>query len=117
MQMQSWGNDAMGDSIDRNEVIELLEDEMKAYHNAKDDARVTEDFRMCFKYATNLLKDMIYRIKEIPSKRETGHWTFNPESYPEGDINGHYECDQCGAWVREKTKYCPDCGSYNGGEE
>lgn len=60
-------------------------------------------------------KDVFARIRKLPSaqpQRMTGRWV--EFGYP------WFKCSQCGA-VREKgvflENYCPNCGSYNGGEE
>ncbi len=62
-------------------------------------------------------------LEEIPAYHdpEEGRWIEQEE--PTGDIV--YECSECGVpWVSDYgspqemgIKYCPNCGSYNGGRE
>ena len=40
-----------------------------------------------------------------------GTWVYNAEAYPFGNPYGHYECDQCGERVPDRTNYCPNCGA------
>lgn len=51
-------------------------------------------------------------VESVPSaepERKTGHWI---EHY------GDSKCSECGYVLKiHDTNYCPDCGSYNGGEE
>lgn len=49
--------------------------------------------------------------------RKTGRWEMKPDPY------GFFEeipvCSECGCTtkMRDKPKFCPNCGSYNGGEQ
>ncbi len=57
----------MSDLINRQEAVGLLEDEMNAYHDAQDNVGIARNDRECFGYAERLLKDLIHRIRRIPS--------------------------------------------------
>ncbi len=48
---------------------------------------------------------------EARPERKTGRWIYDPEAYPLGNPYGHYDCDQCGESVPNKTNYCPNCGA------
>ena len=64
-------------------------------------------------------------LKDLPSaepERKTGRWI------KDSDVAFHWKCSECGSYLFwDKTKYflreedkpifCPNCGSYNGGEE
>ena len=44
-----------------------------------------------------------------------GHWTVDKDDNRTWD-RVRFICSACGEWqTYGKTKYCPDCGSYNGG--
>ena len=59
--------------------------------------------------------------KEVP-ERKTGKWN----TYCHGDIDFSYSCNQCGYSApyqmiggevfQKKWNFCPNCGSYNGGD-
>lgn len=50
----------------------------------------------------------------IPSiQPKMGRWISNKEFNIAYEC---YRCSKCGTYVKEQTNYCPDCGSYNGGD-
>ena len=55
----------------------------------------------------------------INQPERKGKWLF--VEYPDGYY--HTECSECGQWCDEdvflkgKWRYCPNCGSHNGGED
>ena len=51
-------------------------------------------------------------IQALEQEPKTGHWIRVT------DKTGHlvWECDKCSWQQRFNTNYCPDCGSYNGGD-
>ena len=54
----------------------------------------------------------------VPSAApKRGKWVYDAEAYPLGNPYGHYDCDQCGESVPDKTNYCPNCGAYMRGDE
>ena len=60
------------------------------------------------------LKQMIADAPTIESERKKGKWIYY-------DPNG-FKCSECGGYLEIevgdiKMKFCPNCGSYNGGEE
>lgn len=65
------------------------------------------------------VEDMIENAPTIEPERKTGKWikhAIGHEHTPWG-----FDCSECGEWfvvgeeVIKKYKYCPNCGSYNGG--
>lgn len=56
-------------------------------------------------------KDVFKAIENVPSVQRTGRWMYYPE------INA-LSCSICRRYVYhyEPYKFCPNCGSYNGGE-
>lgn len=46
-----------------------------------------------------------------------GEWIYDAEAYPLGNPYGHYDCDQCGESVPNKTNFCPNCGCSMKGED
>lgn len=65
------------------------------------------------------IDDVIHYVKTMPTiepQRKTGKWinVTNDESLDE-----EYECSVCGyeLFYSNPTKYCPNCGSYNGGDK
>ena len=62
-------------------------------------------------------KSIVDLLNDLPSAQRTGRWIYDDEAYPGGNPYGHYECDQCGECVPHRTNFCPNCGSYNGGQD
>lgn len=62
---------------------------------------------------TALYVDLKQAVKRLPTAEpRKGKWIYDPELYPMGGAYGHYECDQCGEWIRgSMTNYCPNCGA------
>lgn len=62
-------------------------------------------------------KDWVKKAMEeaeltLVAEPKKGKWIYEPELYPMGGAYGHYECDQCGEWIRgSMTNYCPNCGA------
>lgn len=54
------------------------------------------------------LNEVIARLEQEP---KTGHWNSIPK-YP--DIAWY--CSECEHFTTMKHNYCPNCGSYNGGD-
>lgn len=52
-------------------------------------------------------------LHQLPSSNKSGHWVMNPSEVA-GD--GYYICSNCNNDVYDATDFCPNCGSYNGGE-
>lgn len=52
-------------------------------------------------------------LREKPTKK-TGYWIEHKraEIY-DGLLQSNFECSECHDWLRDKTDYCPSCGSYN----
>lgn len=53
--------------------------------------------------------------KDAQSERKTGRWEMMPDPY--GFFGEIPVCSECGCTtkMRDKPKFCPNCGSYNGG--
>ena len=56
-------------------------------------------------------------IREMPSvtpERPKGKWIHKMQV-----MNNPYtnRCSVCKGWEKDKSKYCPNCGSYNGGND
>lgn len=57
--------------------------------------------------------------EEGQKDRQTGHWIGKDIS----GTNFYGKCSECGqefqidAWYTQNMNYCPNCGSYNGGED
>ena len=89
----------MSDLIDRQEAIEAIGEIHPLDYNAQ---AISE------------------KIKGLPSaqpERETGRWEMKPDPY--GFFDEIPVCSECGCTtkMRETYRYCPNCGSYNGGGE
>ena len=65
-----------------------------------------------------VFSDIEHGLKELPSAQKTGKW-IDIQVSVSGD--GRATCDQCGAVVHNSfsssINFCPNCGSYNGGEQ
>lgn len=55
----------------------------------------------------------------ILSTRKTGKWIdLNAtDRYKRVKVYDHFECSVCHERSSSDSKYCPNCGSYNGGDE
>ncbi len=50
-------------------------------------------------------------------ERKTGEWIEHERAEEVGGyLISNYECSCCHTWERSNSDYCPNCGSYNGGE-
>ena len=64
-----------------------------------------------------LFTERIQHLPPVTPQRPKGKWIMNSD-YPDRLI-----CDKCNAqfdvwhWESKQMHYCPNCGSYNGGEE
>lgn len=66
--------------------------------------------------AEDITKDAIDMAIEALNDRPHGEWIYDAEAYPLGNPYGHYDCDQCGESVPNRTNFCPNCGALMGGE-
>ena len=58
--------------------------------------------------------DVIDKLKALPSAQpRKGKWAGKGDS--EGF--GIFICDNCGKFAMMEYDFCPNCGSYNGGEQ
>jgi len=62
------------------------------------------------------VEDMARIINDMPTiqsepERKKGKWLRS------GNCIFPYECDQCGDTNERATSFCPNCGSYNRGEQ
>lgn len=73
------------------------------------------------KFDTCLLEDWIKCLphEEIQKKRKTGKWiNLNAtDRYKRVKVYDHFECSVCHERSSNDSKFCPNCGSYNGGDE
>ena len=62
--------------------------------------------------------DMAIEALKQP-ERKTGKWIdLNAtDRYKRVKVYDHFECPVCHARSSNDSKYCPNCGSYNGGDE
>lgn len=61
---------------------------------------------------------LIDHIREMPSvtpARKKGKWITIHEDEEDEQATGFYRCSCCKDELYDITKYCPSCGSYNGG--
>ena len=57
-------------------------------------------------------------LPSVTPARAEGKWIEhkNAEEAPSGYLISNYECSKCHDWVDSDFDYCPNCGSYNGGQ-
>ena len=63
-----------------------------------------------------VFSDIEHGLKELPSAQKTGKWIRTRTMTHDGELY----CDQCDQEHPEQKKiwnFCPNCGSYNGGEQ
>ena len=56
-----------------------------------------------------ILNHVMKKIKDAPSVKQTGAWTFNL-------TYRRFECSNCDGKIESTFQYCPFCGSWNGTE-
>ena len=58
------------------------------------------------------LEKAIDRVNELPSVQPSrkGHW-IEHKGYGSADYGIEYSCSNCNEWVKEKSKFCPNCGA------
>lgn len=99
------------DCISRRAIIGKCEDTAKA---TSDIGEMNTGFIM----ALDFIADYAKHMSSVEPERKTGHWHLLDECANEG-----WYCDQCNKKVfradfsntMKKYKFCPNCGSYNGG--
>ena len=92
----------MSDLISRQDAIEAICDEIMS----RFDVGITEGYE--------LVEDALSGLPAVEPETKKGKWLMNGERY------GHmyWRCSQCGEEVDYiGANFCPNCGSYNGGEE
>ena len=63
-----------------------------------------------------LFSDIEHGLKELPSAQKTGHWRRIPMACYGGGTIIEYECSECEEHNIIDSDFCPNCGSYNGGD-
>lgn len=59
------------------------------------------------------VSDAVQLLRELPPvnpQPKTGHWIFDEI------LDKHYYCSECKSMGVDYWDYCPNCGSYNGGD-
>lgn len=64
---------------------------------------------------SKIIDDMYNELPSMTPQRKVGEW-IEHSGYNGDDFGKEYSCSECNEWVKEKSKICPNCGSYNGGE-
>lgn len=66
-------------------------------------------------YDNEKVEQMLRDLPPVKPKRPKGKWIETPV---ENDIVPVvFKCSECGMRIVNPYKYCPNCGSYNGGEK
>lgn len=99
------------DAISRQDTIDAIE-HVTWYHQNRNGQMVSgansDEHQAWYK-----AEDVYEAIEALPSANRSGHWVMNPSEVA-GD--GYYICSNCNNDVYDATDFCPNCGSYNGGE-
>lgn len=90
------------DCISREAVIQIIENKLNP---------CTDMFK-CLEMSE--IKEDVEHLPSVTPQRPKGKWIHKMQvmSNPYTE-----QCSVCKEWQKDKTKYCPNCGSYNGGEE
>ena len=106
----------MNDLISRQAAIDALAEDMPQAYTPDGSHPADEGIFM----AQEIYADCIQTLKELPSAQpETGRWISADAMF--GGVP--FYCSECGENTRDtvmgkpRWKYCPMCGSYNGGEQ
>lgn len=94
--------------IDADELIETLDNAINMMAAVAENFGLVDDpeIEMELK-AYRDIRNGVSQMPTIKPERKTGKWL--------GDV-----CSECGserAWYGSQPDYCPDCGSYNRGEQ
>lgn len=75
--------------------------------------------RCMFDAEINDMQDVMYALRDFPTveSRQKGKWVETINSIGGNLIHNAYECSWCNLDLPYKTKFCPNCGAYMGGEE
>lgn len=120
MAIKALEHEPCEDAVSREAVCKLIEDRYDFYEGAEyigDKSRRDE--------LSSLLADIKYNglLPSATPKTKTGRWNFIGDQM--------FECTSCGKFYTQRQlenlrvhmydpelpKYCPACGSYNGGEQ
>ena len=106
------------DLISRQDVIDALYAEFEYVYCYNCDHEGNEEWcedchRKYMKWSAsrNTIERVLNDLPSAQPERKNGKWLRSGSSiFP-------YECDQCGDTNERATPFCPNCGSYNGGEQ
>lgn len=118
-----------GDAISRQDAINALwkalydyEDKTEKQFQESEELDVGDwiAHRIFVQNMSDIDRQAILDLPSVRPKRKTGEWLpDNNNNYDEryicSECKGNYKVDTC--MGKPSWKYCPDCGSYNGGGE
>lgn len=95
------------DAISRQAVLDIINFEDNWLHD-------TQSHNANTKIAFSGLKSKVKALQPVKPQQKTGKWITLKDEY--GDIH-EAVCSCCDKNGNHKWAYCPNCGSYNGGEK
>ena len=115
----------MSDPISRDDAIKAFEKEKQKAKEIRDDFAKFPDSvfeQSIFNEAVKAWRTAINIVKKLPTiERKKGKWIETDDGWD----GTYYVCSECGCpWTLidgepedNGMNYCPNCGSFNGGEE
>jgi rubrerythrin len=108
------------DCISRQAAIDALwkalheyEDKTENQFSESKELDVADWFqhRIFVQNMSDIDRQTILNLPSVSSQPKTGHWTHDGSYW-----KNRWICSECGyKFYDEQSKYCPNCGSYNGG--
>ena len=100
-----YGDVHTPDEMAEYRAIEELPSVEPERTNCTDCTDYDHETHSCPKYC-EVIRETVEEVKE-----RTGRWMAT-----EADEPCFYRCSKCGRLIDERENFCPNCGSYNGGE-
>ena len=101
----------MTEYIKKDSAVDEIEGWIDAYDNNSDTHVIS---RRALMHAKRSI-EKLYAEDVVPVRR--GHWIRHENADVfEGYEVPMFECSECRVLKEDDSDFCPDCGSYNGGE-
>ena len=103
----------MNDLISRKQAVEAINRYGSVWMEYTEDMSVDEIAERALKASKQSMVKILHDLPSAQPERKKGRWIDKS-----GGIDGAWNyCSVCGEQAIDLFDFCPNCGSYNGGEE
>ena len=98
------------DAISRQKVLDIIDGNIERMHDGNAYWKLPEWKQKIIDVNQIIKGQIIHMVSPVTPQPKTGHWITKPHIY------GVTYCSECDFELKiDNTNYCPNCGSYNGG--